>query len=422
MGLDPTPSSAVELDAALVARLDPSGQFTATADLGGQLERGWEQAAAALDGVSVLGAGEGAVDGVIACGMGGSAIGGDVVRACIVDRLGVPFEVVRGYDLPAWASPRTLVVGVSYSGDTAETLSCVREALARGCRVVAVASGGELSALARERGLPLIPVSGGLQPRAALGYLVASLAALLERVGLVDGIGGQVAEASALARRLATELAPDVPESDNVAKRLARRLHGRVPLIYGAALAAPAARRWKTQINENANTPAFFAELPELNHNESSGWTADPAVSASLHVVLLEDRLAGPPLRQRAALTRELVSAYAAGVDVVESRGDAPLARLLSLSTVGDHASLYLALLYGLDPATIEAVTWLKRRMAGEELAPPSPAGPSAPPSGGSLSQDSVPGSPDELSASRDGSESLGHTFADVVGGETETV
>ncbi|HJW76073.1 MAG TPA: hypothetical protein VJ787_10455, partial [Thermoleophilia bacterium] len=147
-----------ELDEALVERLDPSGQFAAAAGLGSQLEQGWEAAAAALEGVSVLGAGQGPVDGVIVCGMGGSAIGADVVRACAVDRLPVPFEVVRGYELPAWASPRTLVVGVSHSGNTEETLSCVRGALARECRVAAVTSGGELTALARERALPLVTV------------------------------------------------------------------------------------------------------------------------------------------------------------------------------------------------------------------------------------------------------------------------
>ena len=369
-GVPPVPD--VELDPGLVARLDPSGQFAAAADLGGQLERGWDEAVAALDGVSVLETRRGPVDGVIVCGMGGSAIGADVARACVVARLAVPFEVVRGYELPAWASPSTLVVGVSYSGDTEETLFCVRGALARECRVVAVASGGELAALARERTLPLVAVSGGLQPRAALGHLVAALAALLERVGLVEGFGEQVAEASELARRLAAELAAVVPEPDNLAKRLARRLQGRVALIYGAALAAPAARRWKTQINENANAAAFFAELPELNHNESSGWTADPAVSSSMHIVLLDDRLAAAPLRRRVALTRELVSAYAAGVDVVESAGESPLARLISLSTVGDHTSLYLALLYGVDPAAVEAIAWFKRRMAGEEASLPS--------------------------------------------------
>jgi glucose/mannose-6-phosphate isomerase len=351
------------LDQALVARLDPTGQFYAAADLSGQLERGWRQAAA-LEGVSVLGSRAGPVDGVLVCGMGGSAIGADIVRACVVDRLPVPFEVLRGYELPGWVTPRTLVVGVSYSGDTEETLAAVRAALARECRVVAVASGGQLAALARERSLPLVLVSGGLQPRAALGLLVAPLAALLERAALVEGFAAQVKEAVAVLGRIAAELDPAVAESANVAKRLARRLQGRVALFYGGALAAPAARRWKTQVNENANAPAFFAELPELNHNEFSGWTADPAVAASLHVVVLEDRLAPALLLRRAALTRELVSNHAAGVDVVESRGESPLARVLSLVTVGDHASLYLALLYGLDPAAIEAITWLKRRMA----------------------------------------------------------
>lgn len=357
-----------ELDEALAERLDPSGQFSAAAGLGDHLELGWELAVAALEGVSVLGMGQGPVDGVIVSGMGGSAIGADVVRACVVDSLPVPFEVVRGYELPGWASPRTLVVGVSHSGNTEETLSCVRGALARGCRVVAVTSGGELAALARERTLPLVTVPGDLQPRASLGYLAAPLGALLERVGLVEGFAAQIGEAAGTARGLAAEMALSVPEAGNLAKRLARCLRGRAVLIYGASLAGTAARRWKAQINENANAPAFYSELPEANHNEFAGWTADARVSGGLRVVFLEDRLAPQRLRQRVALTRELVSCYVAGVDVVESRGESPLTRLLSLATVGDHVSLYLALLYGVDPAAVEAITWLKRRMAGEEI------------------------------------------------------
>jgi glucose/mannose-6-phosphate isomerase len=358
----------LELDEALAERLDPTGQFAAVASLGGQLERGWEAAAAALEGVSVLGAAGEPADGVVVCAMGGSAIGADVVRACVVDTLRAPFEVVRGYELPAWVSSRTLVVGVSHSGDTEETLSCVRGALARECRVVAVTSGGELAALARERSLPLVVVPGDLQPRASLGHLVAPLGALLERIDLTEGFAAQIDEAASVVRGLASELDPAVPEAENLAKRLARRLWGHTVLIYGAALAASAARRWKGQVNENANAPAFFAELPEANHNEFSSWTAAARVSRGLHVVFLEDRLAPERLRRRVALTQELVACYVAGVDVVESRGESPLARVLSLATVGDHTSLYLALLYGVDPAAVEAITWLKRRMAGEEV------------------------------------------------------
>ena len=209
--------------------------------------------------------------GVVVAGMGGSAIGGDLVLAAQL-ALPVPAAVVRGYELPAWVGPSTLVVAVSYSGNTEETLACVEAALARGCTPLCVASGGRLAALAAERGLPLVTVPPGLQPRAAVGYLAMPLLAALERLELVPSAEKDVEEAAAVVREMTALLAPTEDEGCNLAKDLARRLHGHVPLVYGAGLSAPAARRWKTQLNENAKAMAFWAELPELDHNEIEAW------------------------------------------------------------------------------------------------------------------------------------------------------
>ena len=125
--------------------------------------------------------------------------------------LPVPYQVVRGYELPAWVSERTLVVAVSYSGNTEETLSCVERALPRGCRPVCVASGGRLAELAAQHGLPLVAVPAGLQPRASIGYLAMPVGAALEAAGLAPGFDEQVAEAIEVVAALGAELGPDVP-------------------------------------------------------------------------------------------------------------------------------------------------------------------------------------------------------------------
>ncbi|MEE4276317.1 MAG: bifunctional phosphoglucose/phosphomannose isomerase, partial [Thermoleophilia bacterium] len=147
---DDTPAAGVELDPgavelgpARVAELDRAGMAAAIAGLGRQFVEGYDAARRALDGDA--GAGAPALparpDGVAVCGMGGSAIGGELVLAT-AGELAVPASVVRGYDLPAWVRPTTLVVAVSYSGETEETLACVEVSLSRGCRPVCVASGG----------------------------------------------------------------------------------------------------------------------------------------------------------------------------------------------------------------------------------------------------------------------------------------
>jgi len=292
------------------------------------------------------------------------------VGACLT-RLAAPYHVVRGYELPAWVSDATLVVAVSYSGNTEETLSCVGRALPRGCRPVCVASGGRLAELARERELPLVEVPAGLQPRASLGYLAAPVAAAVEAAGLAGDFDEQVAEAIEVTRDLATELTPDVHEDANQAKQIARRVFGRLPLIYGAGVTAPAARRWKGQLNENAKTPAFFNELPELDHNEIAGWETNVAAAAQAFLVLLDDPRGDERLRLRMALTGTIVAPRIAGVARVTSRGLLPLARVLSSVSVGDFTSLYLALLYGVDPAPVAAIEGLKARLAAEGGAAP---------------------------------------------------
>ncbi|HSL95554.1 MAG TPA: bifunctional phosphoglucose/phosphomannose isomerase [Thermoleophilia bacterium] len=340
----------------------------AIAGLGRQFVEGYDAGLRALggDAGAVAPATPARPDGIAVCGMGGSAIGGEVVLAT-AGELAVPAAVVRGYDLPAWVRPTTLVVAVSYSGETEETLACVETALSRGCRPVCVASGGRLAAIAAAEGLPAVSVPAGLQPRAALGVLATPVAAALAHAGLCADLAADVAEAEAVLDQLASDLAPEVPEEANGAKALARRLAARLVLACGAGVTTPVARRWKTQVNENAKAPAFWAELPELDHNEIEGWSSLPELAAGTQVVLLEDPEWPARLARRAHLTAAELAAHGAGVERLTARGSAPLARAASLIGLGDWVSYYLALLYGVDPTPVAAIESFKRRLAAGE-------------------------------------------------------
>ena len=223
-------------------------------------------------------------------------------------------------------------------------------------------TGGPLAERARRDGVPVIPLPGGFQPRAAVGYgLVACLEAAA-LAGAAPSIRDEVEAAAALAERLAAEWGPDGPE-DGAAKALARRLHGTVPVIAGGELLAPVAYRWKCQLNENASMPAFWAPLPEAAHNEVAGWPAGRELGP-FSAVFLEDPAAEP----RDAARSELMSAIAAeGARVVEhvpAHGETRLERLVSLVLLGDLVSLYLAVLRGVDPADVEPLDRLKAALA----------------------------------------------------------
>ncbi len=300
--------------------------------------------------------------GVVVAGMGGSAAGARLAAAAIGPRLRRPFAVADDYALPGWVGPDTLVLCSSYSGTTEETLSAYDDATGRGARRLVATTGGPLAERARRDGVPVIPMPGGYQPRAAVGYsLVAALEAAA-LAGAAPALRDEVEAAASLAERLAKPWGPDGPD-DGEAKALARRLHGTVPVIAGAELAAAAAYRWKCQINENAGLPAFASSLPELDHNEIVGWPAAPELGRFAAVVL-EDPGAHPRNALRTRLTAEAVEAGAEVVARVSAQGETRTERLVSLVLLGDLVSLYLAVLRGKDPAAIEPIAALKRFLA----------------------------------------------------------
>jgi glucose/mannose-6-phosphate isomerase len=365
-------AAAADLGAARVAALDHGDMLGAIAGLPRQLTAGYAVARAGLSGVFAAAGPAPAPParprGLVVCGMGGSAIGADLVLASLPE-LPVPAVVVRGYGLPAWVGPDVLVVAVSCSGDTEETLACASEALERGCTPVCVASGGALAALAGARGLPLLTVPAGGQPRAALGYLSMPLLATLEAAGLGADFSADVVETVALLRAGNDALGPQAPEGTHVAKQLARRLHHKQAVVYGAGLTAPVARRWKGQVNENAKAPAFWNELPELDHNELMGWTSLPHVAAATLAIFLDDARGDARLLRRAALTAAALEERGVAVQRVETQGASRLARLFSLVQLGDYVTFYLALLYGVDPTPVAAIQDFKAKLAAAAAA-----------------------------------------------------
>jgi glucose/mannose-6-phosphate isomerase len=306
-----------------------------------------------------------AVTDVAVCGMGGSAIAGDLVLGAYRDRLVRPMSIVRDYYLPGWIDEGTLVVLSSYSGDTEETLTCASQALERNALCVAVTSGGKLGRFYAGEGIPVIPLPPGLQPRAALMYLLVPVAVLLDRIGAVPPLGSDLQEARETVAASVAALRPEVPESDNPAKQLARALQGGVPLLWGAELTAPVAYRWRCQIAENAKLPAWSSALPELDHNDIVGLSGSPAPLADLtRLVLLRDARNHRQVQRRFDLTREIVEPHTASVLSITAEGQGPLARMLDLVMLGDYASLYLALLRAVDPGPVEPIERLKQRLA----------------------------------------------------------
>src|SRR5215218_847588 len=342
------------LDAAACRAVDSTGQFGETLGLAEHLRDAlWRVDSANLARVDAHG-------GLIVAGMGGSSVGGRLAAGALGPRLRRPLALAMGYDIPAWIGEETLVLCSSYSGTTEETLATYDAAKAAGAPRIVATTGGPLARRARDDGVPVVPLPGGFQPRAAVGYSLVTALEAAALCGAAPSLRGEVEAAARLAADLAREWGPEGDE-DGDAKRLARALHGSIPVICGAGLTASVAYRWKTQINENAETPAFASKLPEHDHNEVVGWAG---AERRLGAIFLEDPEGDERAARRIEVTAELAAEGAAVVERVVAQGATRLERLVSLVLLGDLVSLYLAVLRGVDPVYVRAIDTLKGRLA----------------------------------------------------------
>ncbi len=311
----------------------------------------------------------GAVDGsrianVVVMGMGGSGVAGDIVSALAAPLMPVPVSVAKGYECPAFIGPTTLVIAVSFSGNTEETLTAATAAHDAGAPVVAVTSGGRLAELAGEWAAPLYEVDAAIpMPRAAVGAISVAPLVALERAGLLSGIAGWVdaAVAQLRSRQAGTGAAAD--SLDSIVRAAG---NGEMtPVFYGGgALGAVAAGRAKAQINENAKIPAFASFMPELCHNELAGWDqAGRLVDGSpLAIIALRHDFEHPQLGRRYDFTHGVLDRARIAVPHAElhAAGYGPMAQLFDLIYQVDVLSLRVASAARRDPGPIPLLEELK--------------------------------------------------------------
>jgi glucose/mannose-6-phosphate isomerase len=304
------------------------------------------------------------IDRVVILGMGGSAIAGDLLRALAALESPVPIVGHRAYDLPLLVDSHTLLIASSYSGNTEETLSAFQIALGGDAKKLVITTGGRLLADARANGIPAFVFHYESTPRAALGYSLMPLLAVAGKLGLIQDKSADVADAIAVMEELLRRIGEDVPHAENPAKQLADRLHGRLPVIYGAGLLTDVARRWKTGLNETSEMWAFFEELPEANHNAIVGFGLPPEIAKAAFVVFLTAPSLHPRTLLRYDYTRRALAEAGVECETVEAMGQSPLAHILSTVFFGDYVGLYLALLNGVDPTATAVIAGLKDRLA----------------------------------------------------------
>jgi glucose/mannose-6-phosphate isomerase len=358
-------------DAQLVEAADPGGMLRQVASSAAQV-RSAVRTCAEADLSPVTAAGR--PRAVVVAGMGGSGIAGDVLAAVVGEASATQVVTTHGYQLPGWVGAADLVVAVSCSGSTEETLTVAIEAARRGAHLVGVgAAGSPLEDVAIQARAPFIPVTSAGMPRSTLWGLSIPLIAVAEQAGIVE-VGEEVYESTAATlEEIAFQCRPTSESFVNPGKSLALDLMGTLPVIWGSSpLAAVAAKRFAAQLNENAKYPGIPGELPEANHNQvvafegpfAPGTTLEASSGFPQRLVLLADPAEHPQVARRRAASAELAAERGVRVTELPMTGEHPLQRFASVVPLIDYATVYLGIASGVDPTPIEIIQELKERIS----------------------------------------------------------
>lgn len=297
---------------------------------------------------------------ILLAATGASAMAATLLATYVRSACSVPIHVVRGYTLPAFArGPETLVIAISHSGESEETLAALAEAHAAACTTLSLSSGGSL---AKKSTLHWVYAYAG-PANMALGYQFGALLALFERLNVIPPTAAAIQETVTKLKSVRAALRPEVDAVNNPAKRTAGQAAGRYLTIYGADYMAPVARRWAAQINLLAKSGATFAAIPEADHDILAG-TENPAqVMLHTHHIFLRATCNHPRNKTRLELTRQAFMLEALSTDTADARGETPLTQMWTMLLFGDYVAYYLAMIYGANPSAVEALTTLQARL-----------------------------------------------------------
>lgn len=344
-----------------IAKLDSQNMLGSIEALHKQIAHAWD----ATRSISVIP--KVPITSVVVVGMGGSGLGADVIKSLYKESLLVPLEIVHDYTLPKYTNSHTLVVLSSYSGTTEEVLNAAKQAMNAQATIVVITSGGTLAEWAQKEGWPLYLIDPKYnpcnEPRQAIGYAVVGMIGLFERAGIIHASTDELQLAIDRVRQVAAECSSAVPATTNPAKLLAFQLIDKQAVLIAPDFLQGAIHVAANQSNENAKSFTSYYVIPELNHHLLEGLQYPRSMTHTQVHFFFHSTLAHPENQTRTKLTETIFTEHQLDTVSIELEGTTRLAQVFELITLMSFASVYQAILQGIDPSPIPNVASFKKQL-----------------------------------------------------------
>ena len=304
---------------------------------------------------------------IVVTGMGGSALGGRIIDSLTIGSIRAPLEVFTEPTLPKYVNSDTLVIVSSYSGNTAETLSALGDAIEKKAKVFGICTGGKMEEILKKEKLPAYifnpTANPSNQPRMGLGYSITAVATVLSKLKFTDTSQSDFVGVIRSMGELIADFGPDSPNEKNSAKSLALKLKGKIPVIIASEHLVGAAHAFKNQLNENSKTFSLLFDIPEMNHHLLEGLKNPALAKKFLHFLLLESELYSSVIKKRYPVSMDVIEQNGVEASVYKLQTPSKLQQIYELLVLGSFVSLYLAILYDIDPSPIPWVDYFKSKL-----------------------------------------------------------
>lgn len=295
------------------------------------------------------------IQNIVVTGLGGSGIGGTILSELVQAECIVPIIINKDYFLPEFVNANSLVIISSYSGNTEETLSAMKQAISKQAQIVCVTSGGKVLEIAKQHQYDTIIIPGGHPPRSCVGYSLVQLFKIVQFNGFIKSdLLKQVSDSITLLNKENTHIKQE-------ATTIAKSLVGKIPVIYSLGSCEGVAVRFRQQINENSKMLCWHHTFPEMNHNELVGWTER---NENLAVVTFRTSYDFERTVKRYDICKPLFTKYSASVTDITAKGNSKLEQFMYLINLGDWISCYIADIKNIDAMEVNVITNLKNELA----------------------------------------------------------
>ncbi len=220
----------------------------------------------------------GDIDQIVFAGMGGSGAMGDIFSS-ILSKTKIHVNVVNGYTLPTTVDFKTLVIVVSVSGNTAESLSILDSAFKRKSKIIVFSSGGKMLEYCTKMKIEQRLVNQYHSPRASFtSYLYSMLKVLYSTLEIKhQDILESIEELEKIGKRIRSSNLTE----NNPSLNLAEEITG-IPMIYYPFGLQSVAIRFKNVLQENVKMHVIAEDIIEACHNVIVSWEKESNVKPIL--------------------------------------------------------------------------------------------------------------------------------------------